>query len=154
VLQTAIVPADGKLADGLGLMPGDPVYEITRVRLADGEPISLERSRFPCARFPGLLECPLGDSLYRVLRERYESGPARAVERVEAVLAAPEEAAALDVLPGAPLLWVERIAYDDRGGAIEMGSDLFRGDRTRVVTWTDARDGAEGAHTEGLESIG
>jgi GntR family transcriptional regulator len=154
VLRTAIVPADGKAADALGLLPGAPIYEITRVRLADGEPISLERSRFPCERFPGLLECPLGDSLYEVLRERYGSGPARAVERIEAVLATSEEAAALDVPPGAPLLWMERIAYDAEGRAIEMGSDLFRGDRARVVTWTSAGEGAAGAGHNRLSEAG
>jgi hypothetical protein len=39
---------------------------------------------------------------------------------------------------------VERIAYDADGRAVEVGSDLFRGDRTRVVTWThrDADDAA------------
>jgi GntR family transcriptional regulator len=144
VLRTAIIAADGKIADALGLLPGDPVYEIERVRLADGEPISLERSRFPGAAFPGLLECPLGDSLYDVLRERYDSAPARAVERVEAVLASEHEAATLDVASGAPLLWVERLAYDASGRPIEMGSDLFRGDRTRVVSWTGAGECAEG----------
>jgi GntR family transcriptional regulator len=144
VLRTLIAPADAKDADALGILPGNPVYEITRVRLADGEPISLERSRFPCELFPGLLECPLGDSLYEVLRERYDAAPARAVERVEAVLASSQEAEALDVFTGAPLLWVERIAYDADGRAVEVGTDLFRGDRTRVVTWThrDADDAA------------
>jgi GntR family transcriptional regulator len=138
VLKAAIVAADGKLADGLGLAPGDAVFEIARVRLSDGEPISLERSRFPCAAFPGLLECPLGGSLYEVLRQRYDAGPVRAVERVEAVLASRDEAETLSVPAGAPLLWVERVAYDASGRAVEMGDDLFRGDRTRVVSWTSA----------------
>ncbi|MEA2293090.1 MAG: GntR family transcriptional regulator [Solirubrobacteraceae bacterium] len=137
VLLAAIIPADGKTADGLGLVPGAPVYEVVRVRLSDGEPISLERSRFPAERFPGLLEYPLGQSLYQLLHERFGAGPARAVERLEAVLASPEEADALDLYAGAPLLAVERIAYDAEGRAIEMATDLFRGDRTRVVVWTD-----------------
>jgi GntR family transcriptional regulator len=145
VLRTAIVAADGRAADALGLLPGDAIYEITRVRLSDGEPISLERSRFPCERFPGLLECPLGDSLYQVLRERYDSGPSKAVERLEAVLATREEAEALGVYAGAPLLSVERVAYDAVGHAIEMGSDLFRSDRTRLVSWTTSGEGADEA---------
>jgi GntR family transcriptional regulator len=146
VLLAAIIPADGKTADALGLVPGAPVYEIVRVRLSDGEPISLERSRFPAERFPGLLEYPLGQSLYQLLHESFGAGPARAVERLEAVLASPEEADALDLYAGAPLLAVERIAYDADGHAIEMATDLFRGDRTRVVVWTDGgRDRESGA---------
>jgi GntR family transcriptional regulator len=136
VLRAAIVAADGKQADALGLLPGDPIYEVVRVRLSDGQPISLECSRFPAERFPGLLEGPLGDSLYQFLHEHFGAGPARAVERLEAVLASAEEARALDVYPGAPLLAVERVAYDAEGHAVEVATDLFRGDRTRVVVWT------------------
>jgi GntR family transcriptional regulator len=143
VLRAALVPADGKQADALGLLPGDPVYEVVRVRLSDGEPISLECSRFPAERFPGLLEGPLGDSLYQFLHEHFGAGPAKAVERLEAVLASAEEARALDVFPGAPLLAVERTAYDADGRAVEVATDLFRGDRTRVVVWTGDDDHGE-----------
>lgn len=143
VLRAAIVSADGKQADALGLLPGDPVYEVVRVRLSDGEPISLECSRFPAERFPGLLEGPLGESLYQFLHEHFGAGPVRAVERLEAALASAEEGRALDVYPGAPLLAVERIAYDSGGHAIEVATDLFRGDRTRVVVWTGNEDHGE-----------
>lgn len=143
VLSAAIVAADGRTADALGVAPGAPVYEIMRVRLSDGQPISLERSRLPAERFPGLLERGLGGSIYRILGEQYDATPKKAVERLEAVLASPEEAAALDVYPGAPLISVERIAYAADGGAVEMGTDLFRSDRTRVVTWVRDSDAFE-----------
>src|SRR3954447_19870849 len=42
----------------------DGQLEIVRVRLADGEAFALERSRFPAARFDGLLELDLTGSLY------------------------------------------------------------------------------------------
>ena len=100
VLRAAIVSADGKQADALGLPPGDPVYEVVRVRLSDGEPISLECSRFPAERFPGLLEGPLGESLYQFLHEHFGAGPVRAVERLEAVLASAERRAGARRVPG------------------------------------------------------
>jgi GntR family transcriptional regulator len=137
VLLAAIVSASGETADALGVAPGDPVYEVARVRFSDGQPISLERSRFSVERFPGLLECPLGGSLYQLLHERYHAGPARAVERLEAVLATAEEAAALGLYAGAPLIAVDRVAYDADGRAVETSTDLYRGDRTRIVVWTD-----------------
>jgi GntR family transcriptional regulator len=86
-----------------------------------------------------------------VLRERYDAGPAKAVERLEAVLATREEAEALGVYAGAPLLSVERVAYDADGRAIEMGSDLFRSDRTRLVSWTTSEEGADEARFESAD---
>jgi GntR family transcriptional regulator len=106
--------------------------EIVRVRLADGEPFALERSVFP-ARFAFLLELDLTGSLYELLGD---DAPVRAVERIEPVLAGEEEAAALRVRPGAPLMLVDRIAYDDAGELVETARDVFRGDRTRIVAWT------------------
>ena len=43
------------------------MLEVVRVRLADGEPLSLERALFPAERFPGLLDRSLGGSLYELL---------------------------------------------------------------------------------------
>lgn len=136
VINVALTGAEPAVAEALRLSPGDPVVAITRVRLADGEPIALERSRFPADRFPGLAEQALGGSLYELLTEKYGEKPGRAVERIEPVAATAEAAALLDVPPGTPLLAVERVAYDQTGVPIEHADDLFRGDRTRVVVWT------------------
>lgn len=136
VIAVVLAPAEPAVAGALRLGDGEPVVAITRVRLADGEPIALERSRFPAGRFPGLAEQALGGSLYDLLREKYGEAPERAVERIEPVAAGEETAGLLDVPYGTPLLAVERVAYNPAGEPIEYATDLFRGDRTRVVVWT------------------
>lgn len=113
---------------------GDAV-EIARVRLADGEPFALERSRFPSDRFAGLLQLDLTGSLYELLADHFDAAPVRAIERLEPVLANPDEAAVLRVQEGAPLMLVDRTAYDDAGLVVETARDVFRGDRTRIVAW-------------------
>jgi GntR family transcriptional regulator len=85
--------------------------------------------------FPGLLEHPLEGSLYQLMRERYDGGPVSVTERVEPSLADTDEAAALQVPPGAAVLRVERSGHAASGRAIEVSKDVFRGDRVRVV-WT------------------
>jgi GntR family transcriptional regulator len=135
VLAADVVAAGRAASAALALAPGEPVYEIARVRLADDEPVALEHTIFPAARFPGLLEDPLEGALYDLLRERYDDAPQRAVERLEPTLARPDEAAALEIEAGAPLMLVERVAYAADGVPIEFSRDLFRGDRTRVVVW-------------------
>jgi GntR family transcriptional regulator len=138
VVSAAEAPATGGVAEALRLDPGEPVAEIVRIRLADQEPLALERSTFPLARFPGLLEHDLTASLYDVLADRYGEPPTHAVERLEPVLAEAFEADALEVEPGAPLMLVERTAYGADGEAVEFARDLFRGDRTRIVAWASA----------------
>jgi GntR family transcriptional regulator len=114
----------------------DGELEIVRVRLADGEPFALERSRLPAERFDGLLELDLTGSLYELLAERFDAAPVRAVERIEPVLADEDESNALGVEAGTPLMLVDRIAYDADGLVVETARDVFRGDRTRIVAWT------------------
>jgi GntR family transcriptional regulator len=110
----------------------DGAIEIARVRYADGEPFALERSTFP-ERFGWLLALDLTGSLYALLGD---DAPVRAVERIEPVAADADEAAALGLRVGSPLLLVDRIAYDSGGEVVETARDVFRGDRTRIVAWT------------------
>ncbi|GLW05661.1 hypothetical protein Misp01_07910 [Microtetraspora sp. NBRC 13810] len=133
VIRATIVTADGPTAAALAIQPGELVTEIVRIRFADGVPLSLEQARFPALRFPGLLELPLGGSVYELLTARYGVRPADALERIEAVSAGAEEAAVLGVEPGVPVLAITRTTSDDHGRPFEYSQDLFRGDRTRVL---------------------
>jgi GntR family transcriptional regulator len=114
----------------------DGAVEIVRVRLADGEPFAVERSSFPADRFRALLDLDLSGSLYDLLEEHFDAAPVRAVERIEPVLADADDATALGLRAGAPLMLVERVAYDSAGLVVETARDVFRGDRTRIVAWT------------------
>ena len=124
-------------AEEAALGAHERVFEIVRVRSADGSPVALERTALPCALFPSLLDQPLEGSLYALLRDRYGVRPARAVERLEPALASREEAAALELAPRQPVMLVQRTTYDAEGRAIEVSRDVFRGDRTRVVWETE-----------------
>jgi GntR family transcriptional regulator len=142
VLSTATVDADAETAAALGLEAPAPVLEIVRVRLADGEPISLERALFPVERFPDLLDRALGGSLYELLETQYGLVPGEAEERIEVVAAGAAEARLLGLRRGAPLLAVARTAWDAEGRAFERSHDLFRGDRARIVVRARASPGA------------
>ena len=133
VIATAIVEADAETAGALGLAPGAPVAEVIRVRLADGEPISLERARFPAERFPGLLDRSLAGSLYELLEGEYRLRPGEAEERIEVVAAGAAETRLLAVRRGAPLLAIARTTWDREGRPFERSHDLFRADRARIV---------------------
>jgi GntR family transcriptional regulator len=142
VLATATVEADEETAAALDLPPRALVLEIVRVRLADGDAVSLERAIFPADRFPGLLDEPLGGSLYELLEARYGLRAGEAEERIEVVAATAGEARALGVRRGASLVSIVRTAADTDRRPFERSHDLFRGDRVRIVVRTRATDGA------------
>jgi GntR family transcriptional regulator len=140
VLSTATIEPDPETAAALGLGRGAHVLEVVRVRPADGEPISLERARFPAERFPDLLDRALAGSLYELFQTRYGLVPGEAEERIEVVAAGAAEARLLGLRAGAPLLAIARTAWDAEGRPFERSQDLFRADRARIVV--RARAGA------------
>src|SRR5438128_3918531 len=71
---------------------GARVYAIERVRLANGEPVALERGAYAVAAFPGMLDGPLEGSLYDLIRARYDPVPVRAHERIEPAVEPPDAA--------------------------------------------------------------
>jgi GntR family transcriptional regulator len=140
VLSARARSATPTIASALSIPPGTEVYEINRVRYADGRAVALELTTYAAHRYPGLLAHDLAGSLHDVLRTHYGEVPKRAVEYLEAILAGPQESEALEVEPGAPLMYIERIAYAADGTPVEFGRDIYRGDRTRMVVWGDEKD--------------
>lgn len=136
VLSTATIPCDAESAADLGLAEGDLVLEVVRVRLADREPISLERAQFPAGRFPGLLDRSLGGSLYELLQAEYGLRTGEAEERIEVVAASAADARLLEIGRGDPLIAIARVAMDAAGAPFERSHDLFRADRVRIVVRT------------------
>jgi GntR family transcriptional regulator len=127
--------ASPAVESALDLRPGEPVYTVTRVRSANGIPIVLERSHFPVAIVPGLLDEDLEhESIYRLMATRHDARPVRASQTFEAVAADAVEAELLGVAAGSPLMLVERTAWDARGRAVEQARDVHRADRSRFVT--------------------
>jgi GntR family transcriptional regulator len=112
---------------------GGRVYAIERVRLANGEPVALERGAYAVDVYPGLIDEPLDGSIYELIRARYDDVPLRAQERLEPALARSDEAEALGIAAGAPVMLVERTAFAADGRPVEISRDVFRGDRTRIV---------------------
>lgn len=139
VVSTQMAVPDETTRAALRLEPGALVVDIRRIRLADGTPISFDHAHFPADRFPGMLELPLGGSLYELLEEEFHTVPGDAEEVLEVVNATDDEAELLAVTPGAALLSITRTAFDADDRPFEFSRDLFRADRTRIVMRTPGR---------------
>jgi GntR family transcriptional regulator len=125
VLEFGRQPAEKEAAEALQLRPDDPVYSLVRVRLADDQPLMVERTVFPL-RVGSLLEGV--DLNHRsIYAELAQHGVVFASARhlVSAVPAPGEDAALLKVPVDAPLTRVLRQACSLSGEPLEWSDDRY-----------------------------
>lgn len=132
VVRATTVGAARPVALALGIGRDEAVHEIVRVRSVETTPLALERSYFPAAVFPDLLDRALTGSLYAVLRDDYGREPTSATEYLEAALPDEAEAALLCLDAGQPAMLIERTTFTASGLPVEFARDLFRSDRLRI----------------------
>lgn len=131
VRRQEVVPADGQISDQLQLTPGAPVVLIDRLRFVDDEPWVLVTTYLPYDVAPGLVNDDLrNQSLYAVLKNSYGIRLTHGRRGVEAAVASDEQAAALGISPGAPVLVLRSVSFaGDR--PVEVFVAYHRGDRSR-----------------------
>jgi GntR family transcriptional regulator len=138
--SSRVVRADVRLptpdeAATLGLAPGEVVFDLERVRVVGGAPLSLDRASIVLARAPFLPEVDFSsESLYRVLRERAGIVPSKADYEVGAALADERTAHLLEIESGAAILRVTETVFDQAGAPFELSRFANRGDRYRYRT--------------------
>ena len=134
VRSAAIVEAGRAIAAELGILPGDPVVHLERVRAVGSEALILESSHLPAVRFPGLESRDLAArSLDQVMREDVDCRVQTAVETPEPVILTLQEAELLGVPRNAPALMIRRLTSDAAGLRVEHTQALLGGDRTRYL---------------------
>jgi len=133
LLKTATVMAVGALATDLRIAEGDGVFEITRLRTGDDEPLVLEISQVPVVLCPQLLdEVDLEhEGLYAALERLSRIHIARAEQQFQAISAGDELAKILAIRPGAPVMLWQGIAYGPWDQPVERLRVYYRGDRYR-----------------------
>jgi GntR family transcriptional regulator len=132
VLGLGLEHAEEPAAGALGIEIGTPVVALRRLRLAGDDPLVVETSYLPAARFPGLERVDFATvRLYDTLTNAYGCRPTRARETFEPILLTADEAELLDQHRGEPALRVERTAFDQDDAPIEFCRSTVRGDRYR-----------------------
>jgi GntR family transcriptional regulator len=133
LIAQKIVTATAEVARKLRLSPDELVVEITRVRLADREPILLETAYLSAARFPGLAETSEleNGSLYDLLAVRYNVTVAAMDQTLEPILLTENEALILDIQAGSPSILSEVVAFDPDGKPIEYSWSISSGSKSK-----------------------
>ncbi len=123
-------PAD--VARALGLKGGEAVWQVRRLLLGEVDatvrPVVLDEIWLPAAMFKGLsaerLSAQRGP-MYAFFETDFGVRMIRADEKIRAVPAEGETAALLEVLPGTPLLSVERLSFTYADRPVELRRGLY-----------------------------
>ena len=127
--------AEVSTASQLRIPVSTRVYYFQRLRLINQEPVMLEKCTMPISRCPGFDQYDLETrSVYEILSTEYSIAVHHAEQSLEAVTATEFEADLLQLLPGAAVMLERRLAFDMEGVPVELGNDLYRGDRFRFTT--------------------
>jgi GntR family transcriptional regulator len=140
-VKVKTVPAPAKLAADLKIAAGDKVVRIHRVALANGKPIAIMLNYLLPEVVPGIEEkAHKIRSLYAFLESEYNVAIEAATDSISARAASSEEAEALKIPEGSPLLVVRRITYS-KGSPVERADlDIVAGRYEYSVRTTERPD--------------
>lgn len=116
----------------LQIKGNEPVYEIKRLRLINGEKYSFEHTLMPVSIAP-LDEKIIQESIYDYLGSKVKLQLTDAQRIVYAEAADEEAASILGVKVANPLFVIKQTAYDQRGRAFEYSISKFIGDQSQFV---------------------
>ena len=138
VLSAEMVPVDEDTAERLHISPGQLVFRLQRLRLADSEPLAIELSYINFDGCEKLLEDDLeNNSLYRTLETKYGLPLMEAEQELEAGLMGEKEAQLLKLSVGSPALFIRRVTYTDRDQPLEYARSVYCG--SKYVFYTNMK---------------
>lgn len=130
VVFSGLVPAPDWIAEKLEVAPGDELAKLSRLRTADGGPMSYEDSYLVHASCPGILDGDYASYPLRfALDEKFGIRIIRARQTIRSVNADEEVAEKLGVAPGAAVFMVDRVGFSEDAYPVEFLRIYYRGDR-------------------------
>ncbi|MBC7870687.1 MAG: GntR family transcriptional regulator [Chitinophagaceae bacterium] len=131
VMYAQVNAASKDIAQKLSILVGTQVVTLQRLRLTNGQPIALETSTLLAACCHDILDHHnfAKESLYHVLRTNYHIVLTYAEQTIEARQASRDEARALEIKEGDPILAIYRVTHNEHDKPIEYVSSVYRGDR-------------------------
>lgn len=130
VLLAEAVPATEIVAERLGLRTGDEVVALERLRILDGQPLSLDASYLPADIGAPLLLMDLArHDVFGLIERELGLSLGSATVSIESIAADSVVAGLLRAPVGSPLLFLERLTFSDDGRPVDLEFVRYRGDR-------------------------
>ncbi|HEX7975851.1 MAG TPA: GntR family transcriptional regulator [Anaerolineales bacterium] len=129
VLKFEKIIPPASVLENLGLEAEIPVWSVYRLRLADDEPMGLQ-----ILYIPPWLDIQAEDiaslvSYYKLLNDKLGLDVMRGHETLTARSATSREAELLQIEPNGPVLYIQRLSYDEQDKPVEYVEFIYRADR-------------------------
>lgn len=135
LLEYHIVAASTLVKDALSLASGEDVIEFLRLRIANEEPMMLERTFIPYSYFSEVTKKMLESSpLYDIFEKSYNRKIYTVNERFSVALLDSKQAELLGEKAHHPCLKIERRSYDADGIALEFTISVAAGNKFNYET--------------------
>lgn len=120
----------------LQIPESEQLYHLSRLFMADGEPMLFSESYTQASRFEGLLKYNFADkSLFATLRDVFHT-PVTIVRReITAANAAQRDAEMLNIPKNKAICLVYNLAYDENNKPVEYSASKYRSDKIKFTNY-------------------
>ena len=134
LLGCKIRPADSALRQNLGLDEGEKVVTISRLRLVNGEePCMVEVMNFPYKLVPGIEKEDLNQSIYQLLKNKYQCEVLYATDIMEPIIIGEYESKLLELTMPTAGMRTNRLGYDGNKRPLEYTTHIIPGKKCTLV---------------------
>lgn len=130
ILSASQLKANPDISAKLQVSPGELLTRVERLRLADGEPMSVEESYLVDRYCQNLLaQDYTNDPLRAILERQYGIRLVNARQVIRAISASRYLSELLEIKPNSSLLFIERVTYSQAAIPVEFLRIYYRADR-------------------------
>lgn len=133
LLSCKIRKADPALRAALELEEGAEVVTISRLRLVNNEPCMVEVMNFPYALVPGIEQEELTQSIYLLMKGKYNQDIVRARDILEPIIIGEYESKLLELTDPTAGIRSNRVGYDANQHPIEYSTHIIPGKKCTLV---------------------
>lgn len=128
VLSKRQIAASQWESDVLDCAVGDSVFIINRLRTVDGRAVLVEQILVKADRCPGLLDCPLDQSMTDLMADKFGIVENRSKINMRPMAFSEIQAKALGAAVGTPSLYLSRTILDQTNEVFEFDQEFWRQD--------------------------
>lgn len=133
LLGCKIRKADSTLRKTLDLSEDEEVVTISRLRLVNNEPCMVEVMNFPYSLVPGIEKEDLAQSIYCLLKGKYQQEVISAKDIMEPIIIGEYESKLLELTMPSAGLRTNRVGYDANKVPIEYSTHIIPGKKCTMV---------------------
>jgi GntR family transcriptional regulator len=135
ILAFDIIESNRETSKKLQVPLGHKVYVLTRLRLLEEEPVTIETSYMDAERFQNLQFHDFSkESLYAVLEDEHKVQIKKGEEQIGIAYATDYEARLLNTAPGQAVFYLTGTVYDERDKPLEYFKSIVRSDKIKFAS--------------------